>query len=161
MIRPRIVAGILIALMVSLAPVAEVRADDAAQAVVESIVTEIKERRVGRVEIINVPAYILNVAAYGPEDLERVYTYKFIIADLRGSAYASGLQEALATMEVARTDDYGDLRWGLIFLDLDDNRLGAIYLDGWGKRGVVNSTPVTIDGELYLWLLQRFSKVFK
>jgi hypothetical protein len=154
-------SGLLIALAISLAPAPEARADNEAQADVDSIVAAINEWQVGRVEIINLPEGTYTYAPIGPSDLEQGYQYKFIVAELLASNYGKDLPEALATIRVSPGGDYPDLRWGLLFFDRDDNRLGAIYLARGGERGVVNWTAVDIDGDLYLWLRRQFSDVFR
>jgi hypothetical protein len=54
-----------------------------------------------------------------------------------------------------------DLRWGIIFYGLDDNRVGAIYFDKTGSRGSVESSPVSFNGGIFKWLDGNFSDCFR
>jgi hypothetical protein len=161
MTRARVIAGVLIALAISLAAAAGAHADNQAQVDVDSIVAAIEERQVGRVEIIHLSEDTLTFASIGPLQLERGYQYKFIIAELVVSGYSEDLAEVLATVRVTPGGDYPDLRWGLLFIDRNDNRIGAIFLARGGSRGIVNWTAVDFDGRLYRWLRRQFSDVFR
>jgi hypothetical protein len=93
--------------------------------------------------------------------LERSYHYKMIIRDMRGGAYNSDLLAAVASTSVQPVAEMGDLRWGLIFFDATEQRVASLYFDASGRRGAVDSIPVSFNGDLGKWLDANFSRVFK
>jgi hypothetical protein len=96
-----------------------------------------------------------------PEMLERSFSYKLTINDLRGGRYADGLASAVTTMSVERTADMADVRWGITCFDQSGQRIVAFYFDASGRHGAVDDLPVSFKGDLYRWLDQNFSRVFK
>jgi hypothetical protein len=135
---------------------------DDAPAHLESLAAKLRSiDAVRRVEILNIPSRILTRTAVTPDILERAYSYKFVIRDLRGSAYASNLTSAVAATTIQQTAEKTDVRWAVIFFDADNRRVASIYLDGSGRRGAVDAKAVLFGHGLAGWLNDNFSNVFK
>jgi hypothetical protein len=135
---------------------------DDAQARLESLAAKLRSvDAIRRVEILGIPPRILTRTRVTPDILERAYSYKLVIHDLRGSAYASNLAAAVAATTVQQTAEETDVRWAVFFFDADNRRIAAIYLDGSGRRGVVDTQAVTFGRGLAGWLNGNFSNVFK
>ena len=49
------------------------------------------------------------------------------------------------------TDRLGDVPTGVIFFDKSDKRVLAPYFEKFGKNGLVNREPVTLDDNVYRW----------
>jgi hypothetical protein len=108
----------------------------------------------------------LTRAAITPERLEKLYDYKLTIKDARRSSYLSGFKQVLQNTKIEKSDIGSDSRWGVILFDLKGQRIASIYLDGFGERGYVNSTPVTFitkssNKGLSQWLNDKFLDVFR
>ena len=54
-----------------------------------------------------------------------------------------------------------DVRWGIVFYGRDQARVGALYLDRWGRDGAVAGSPVSFRGKLFHWLADNFSGCFR
>ncbi len=128
---------------------------------IDAIADMLARREIGRVEILNVPRRILTYASITPEGLEEIFHYKLTIHDMSGGLYRKELAEILKSTKVQPNSNMGDIRWGLIFYDASERRVGAIYLDGFGDRGAVDDVPVAFKGKLYKWLNRNFTKCFR
>lgn len=155
-----------VCLLLLLTPVAaytqekRVNGDAPAQLEVNTIVTKLDKDEIGRVEILNIPAQILTRTRITPQLLERQFSYKFTIRDLRGEAHQKRLMAATKSVVVQANPEMPDIRWGVIFYNVDDVRVGSIYFDKSGRKGAVNSTAVSFKGDLFQWLNENFSKCF-
>ncbi|HEY4210368.1 MAG TPA: hypothetical protein VGM84_02705 [Steroidobacteraceae bacterium] len=136
-------------------------APSVAQTRVDALTNSLRLSRVERVEVFQIPPRILTRTRVTPEMLERSYHYKMIIRDMRGGAYNSDLLAAVASTSVQPVAEMGDLRWGLIFFDATEQRVASLYFDASGRRGAVDSIPVSFNGDLGKWLDANFSRVFK
>jgi hypothetical protein len=134
---------------------------DTAQARIAVLVTKLRSNEVQRVEIIQMPPRMLTRTRVTPEMLERSFHYKLVIRDLRGGAYAPSLNAAVASMSAEPSAEMGDLRWGILFFDQGDQRIGSIYFDGSGGRGAVDSLAAYFRGDMFKWLDDNFSRAFK
>ena len=139
---------------------------DSAQSRINSLINNLHAHRVERVEILNIPAYILTMAAVAPSSLEENFFYKFIITTNGMHSYSATLESAVLSTSVQPASEMGDMRWGVIFYDSSGHRVGSIYYDSSGQRGAVDSFPVLFKGgffkgNLFKWLESNFSTVFK
>ena len=132
-----------------------------AQSQIGSIATKLSKLEIGKIEILQIPARILTRIDVTPEMLERSFYYKLTIRDARGGAYCSKLAELLKSLKVQPRSEMEDIRWGIIFYDMDDSRAGAIYFDKWGTRGAVGEIPVSFKGDLFRWLDGNCSRCFR
>lgn len=122
-----------------------------------SLVASLENREIGKLEILQIPPGISTRVAIIPETLEKQFHYKITIRDMRGGRYRESLLEALKSISAQPEPEMPDLRWGLLFYDLNGARVGAIYFDKWGKRGAVGDIPVSFKGKLFKWLDRNFS----
>lgn len=127
---------------------------------VEVITAKLDNYQIGRVEILQIPPYVLTRTRITPDMLEKQFDYKLTIRDMRGGAYRDGLLEAMKSVVVQPESEMADIRWGIIFYGLEDRRLGAIYFDKWGGHGAVGNVPVSFKGKLFKWLDSNFSCCF-
>jgi hypothetical protein len=80
-----------------------------------------------------------------------MYKYKIIIPDFSHSHPAERLALALRQTTARPTKTTSDLRWELKAV-FRDGRTIAIYVDGFGRLGQVQTLPVMLKGNLYEWL---------
>ena len=132
-----------------------------AQAQVDTLTAKLLRHEVGKVEILQIPPDVLTYVAVTPETLEKQFHYKLVIRNITSGAYRDEFIKAMKSITVQEESEMPDLRWGIIFYDRNDNRLGAIYFDKWGKRGAVWNIPVFIKGDLFRWLNKNFGKCFR
>lgn len=88
-----------------------------------------------------------------PERLEKEYLYKVTIRELRLSVPGTVLPTALRRTDVAASSNPADVRWGVTF-NLVDGSVRRVYLDGFGKLGVIDDLRASFRGGLYDWLRQ-------
>ncbi|GAB4351230.1 MAG: hypothetical protein Kow0099_35230 [Candidatus Abyssubacteria bacterium] len=118
-------------------------------------------RDIVRVEIVQIPPEVLTRTRITPEMLETQFHYKLTIRDMRGGAYREELAKTLKSTAVQPQSEMVDIRWGIVFYDANDMRVGAVYLSKWGKNGAVGETPVSFKGKLFKWLDRNFSECFR
>ncbi|HVP37150.1 MAG TPA: hypothetical protein VMT04_09170 [Terriglobales bacterium] len=131
------------------------------QSQIDSMAMELSNRNIGRIEILQIPPYIETYARITPEMLERSFYYKLTIRDASGGIYGQKLAELLKSLKVKPRSEMEDIRWGIIFYDVNDSRAGAIYFDKWGTNGAVGDIPVSFRGGLFRWLKGTFSHCFR
>lgn len=131
------------------------------QSQIDSIAIKLSKREIGKIEILQIPPEILTRTRITPEMLEKSFNYKLTISDARGGVYRSKLAELLKTLVVQPRSEMADIRWGIIFYDMNDSRAGAIYFDKWGKDGAVGDIPVSFKGNLFKWLDGNCSRCFR
>lgn len=120
----------------------------------------LRRSEVGRVEIVAIPARIQTAVAIRPEDLEQHPDYRLVVRDVRTSALRERLSHAFGSLLVKPSSDLGDVRWGVIFCDVQGKRLVGVFFDPDGRRGAVDSTPASIDGQFFKWLRGTYSDCF-
>ena len=125
------------------------------------IVDSVRAGKVRRVEILQIPPELYTNVAITPDVLERNYYYKLTIRDIQRTSYEGGMATALASVSASAGGEMPDLRWGIIFFDEVDKRIGSLYFDSAGTRGAIDSMPVAFSGDLARWLRQNFQDVFK
>jgi hypothetical protein len=138
-----------------------VNAPNAAQSRIDMLVNSLRTNQVGRLEILQIPPRILTRTRVTPEMLERSFHYKLIIHDIRGGAYGPDLLAALVSTSVEPAAEMGDLRWGVIFFNVAEQRIASLYFDASGRRGALDSQGVSFKGALGKWLDANFSNAFK
>jgi hypothetical protein len=131
------------------------------QSQVDGLVAKLARGEIGRIEILQIPPYICTDIRTTPERLEMIFHYKLIIRDIGFTVYRDKLLKAMKSVTVQPESEIGDVRWGVIFYDQKDNRVGAIYMDQWGKAGAVGDMPVSFKGNLFKWLDRSFSCCFR
>lgn len=131
------------------------------QSQIDSIAMELSNRTIGKIEILQIPPYIETYARITPEVLERSFYYKLTIRDASGGIYGQKLDELLKSLKVKPQSEMADIRWGIIFYDVNESRVGAIYFDKWGKDGAVGDIPVLFKGNLFKWLDGNCSRCFR
>lgn len=139
----------------------EMKGNSQVQSQVDSIATKLSKYEIGKTEILHIPPRILTRTTITPDMLERSFYYKLIIHDASGSIHREKLIKLLKSLKVQQHSEMADIRWGIIFYDLDDRRAGAIYFDRWGRHGAVGDTPVSFRGDLFKWLDGNFSCCFR
>jgi hypothetical protein len=139
----------------------QIKSNSQAQSQVDALIAKLANGKIVRVEVLQIPPDVLTRVGITPEALERSFFYKFTIRDMRGGRYSEGMLKAMESVMVQEQTDMPDLRWGVIFYDIDDNRVGAIYFNKWGSGGAVGDVPVSFKGDLFKWLKRNFSKCFR
>jgi len=139
----------------------QVKADSQTGSEVDGLVAKLAKGEIGRVEVLQIPPEVLTRTRITPEMLERQFDYKFTIHDVRGGAYRKGLLEAMRSVEVGPRSEMPDLRWGIVFYDVHDMRVGALYFDKTGSRGAVDNAPVSFRGDFFKWLKDSFARCFR
>ena len=102
----------------------EVKVSGPTQSQVDALATELANRQIGRVEILQIPTRILTRTRITPGMLEKRFHYKLTIRDVRGGLHQQKLTEAAKSIAVQPETVMPDLRWGVIFYGLDDRRVG-------------------------------------
>jgi hypothetical protein len=101
-----------------------------------------------RAEVISYPQRILVRAALTPSDLERRGARAWI--DLaKDPAFREQLASALESPDLVQVPTpalHPDFRWACILHDAKGNRVLAMYLDGFGQKGLIGGTPVASKG---------------
>ncbi len=131
------------------------------QSQIDSIAIKLSKYEIGKIEILQIPPRIEHRISITPELLEKWFYYKLTISDARGGVYGDKLAELLKTLVVKPRSEMADIRWGIIFYDMNDSRAGAIYFDKWGRHGAVADIPVSFKGDLFRWLDGNFSCCFR
>lgn len=131
------------------------------QSQIDLLNKKIINHEVTRVEIIQIPPYIMTRARITPNVLEKAFTYKFTISDIRGGTYRSGFVEAIQSVKVSSEKEMTDLRWGVVLYDMNEKRMGAIYFDKTGNKGAFGDAPVSFKGGFFSWLNNNFSSCFR
>lgn len=131
---------------------------------VQSVVDRIHEKLVGgeirRIEIVHIPSTSETPIRITPAMLEKSFVDKLIIRQPRRRPFERGLIEALEHLEAHVTTKGTDLRWGIIFIDYDEQRVGAIYFGAVGGSGVIDETPVSCNNSLFEWLNSHCARCF-
>ena len=140
---------------------ANAQAASTVQEQLNGINSKLANNEIGKVEIENLPSSILTRTRLTPEMLDKQFEYKTTIRDLRGNAYNAQLSEAVKSSVVSPSEDITDIRWGIIFFDLNDHRVGALYFNASGRQGMFDDKPVAISGTLFKWLNSTFSETFR
>ena len=153
-----VIAFVLLTLSSGCAQGKDVKAQNPAQAQIDSLASLLSQRMIGEVEILRIPDRVLTRTRITPEMLQLQYHYRLTIRDVRSGLYQEGLTEAVKSVSARPSADTSDLRWGVIFYDLNGSRVMALYLDRTGKKGAVADTPVLYEGGIYSWLNENFSR---
>jgi hypothetical protein len=140
---------------------AQVEPKNQAQSQVDALVAKLAEDDIEMIEILQIPPEVCTSISTTPESLEKDFVYKLVVLDIRNTVYRDQLLRAMKSVVVQPERDIGDMRWGVVFYDGKDSRVGAIYMDKWGKRGAVGNMPVSFKGNLFKWLDRNFSCCFR
>jgi hypothetical protein len=126
--------------------------------VVQKAVSLLQSGGAARLEILYLPKEILTRAAVNPQQLARACHYRIRIEELGQTPLGAELATTLgiSDIKVTATSD-SDLRWGLIFYDAANARVLTIYLDKFGRRGLIDGQTMISNGELDALLERRCS----
>jgi len=128
---------------------------------VDDLATKVANGEIGKMEILHIPSRVLTRTAITPDMVERQFDYRLTIRDVRDWILQKKLVAALKSVKVQPQPEMTDLRWGAVFYGVDGTRIGAVYFDIWGKKGAVDSTPVSFSGDLFKWLNRNFLNCFR
>lgn len=158
----RMLMGFLFSLCFCLgcAEVSPSKPTNEAQSRVAHFVNVLSNGRVGKIEILQIPASIDTNAMVTPQQLRQEPIYRLTLLDGR-FRLPRGFVEAMNSLVVYRTEREREVRWGVDFYDLAGVHIGGVYLSHWGGFGFVDDLPVVVDGKFLSWLEQRFGDCFK
>jgi hypothetical protein len=139
----------------------EVKADNPVQSEVDVLAAKVAGGEIERIEIFQMPPRLLTRARITPAMLERQYYYKLTIRDVRGNIQQNKLVEAMKSTMAQPQSEVTDIRWGIVFYNVDGTRVGALYFDKSGNNGAVNDTAASFKGDLFKWLDENFSGCFR
>jgi hypothetical protein len=128
---------------------------------VDSVAAALRASGVGRIEIVAIPPETETAIAVRPEGLEQHPAYRLTIRDVRTVAIRDRLSQALDSLTVRPSSDAGDIRWGVIFYDIQGKRLLGVFFDRDGKRGAIDSAGASMGGQFYNWLNRTYADCFK
>ncbi len=121
------------------------------KAQIDTLVQEMQAGRIGTVEILQIPASAVFRTRVTPELLEKWWDYKLTIRRL-DYPRIDKLAAALKAVTVQQGDTGADMRWGVIFYSVtEQKRVAALSLDSSGRHGAVNDVLVSFGqglGEL-------------
>jgi hypothetical protein len=129
--------------------------DNAIQSDVARMHEKLVHGEVEQIEIVHIPAEVLTGNRVTPDVLEKAFHDKLTIRCIRRRVFEKGLAEAMKSLKVQPTTQGTDLRWGIIFFDRDDQRIGAIYFGRVGNSGAVGNTPMSCNNSLFDWLVSH------
>jgi hypothetical protein len=147
--------------LVMLGAIAQAQSADVPRASLAALSEKLARSEIDRVDIFAIPARVFSRTVITPEAIETTFHYRFTIRMLRGSGYEADVRRVVRSLSVRQSAETPDLRWGMVFHDLEEKRVAAIYLDGRGAIGVVDRAVVSIQGELFDWLEQEFSPLLR
>jgi hypothetical protein len=128
---------------------------------VDIVVQKLTNNEIGRIDVLQIPTRILTRARITPEMLDVQFHYRLTIHDVRAVAYRDQLRDAVRTIVVQPRPEMSDIRWGVVFYDINDARVGALYFDKTGRSGAVSDKPVSFEGKFFKWLEDSFSKCLR
>jgi hypothetical protein len=134
--------------------------ESSVQSTLTSLVERLERSEIGKIEILAVPVRIMTPIAIKADDLDRNPEYRLVVRDVRKGALRRPLLEALRSLTASQSENPGDLRWGVIFYDVEGVRLAGLYFDRYGHRGAIDSVPVEMQGNFFNWLNDKFSGCF-
>ncbi len=152
---------VVVALAWLLAPVGPKRPTPPPAVHTREVVDDLKRRlesgEVARIEILHTP-FSVSQTKLTPRALETEPHYRLVIDDFRASPYRSEVQRAARTLDVQPVFANPNVRWGMIFYDLDRKRIAGLFFDPASHAGAVNETSVSITGKLFDWATSHFSR---
>ncbi len=116
-----------------------------------SLTRLINAGRVQSVEILYVPPTVVRAVNMTPDGLRKGYRYKIIIQDFAGSKASLELASALGRTEVHETGESADVTFGVVFR-VTGGSVREVYMDGFGRLGLIDGSAVSFKGKLYEWL---------
>ena len=125
--------------------------------VVQKAVSLLQSGTAARLEILYLPKEVATRVSVDPQYLARACFYRIRIEDLGQTPLGAELAGTLGISDIKVTASDSDLRWGLIFYDAANARVLTIYLDKFGRRGLINGQTMISNGELDALLERRCS----
>jgi hypothetical protein len=121
----------------------------------------IRTGKVQHLEIFQIPPDFVTRTRITPDALEKEFFYRLTIRDLQNTTYRRSLMEVLASVSATARTEIPDLRWGVVFFDETERRIGSLYFDAVGNSGTIDSMPVEFSGGMPKWLRGSFLLVFE
>ena len=131
------------------------------QSKVNNISSKLVSNEIARIEILQYPLNILTRTRITPEMLEKQFYFKIIIRNVKNFQNKEEFIETIKSIKVKDKSEMPDIRWGVIFYDLDDNRICTLYFNAKGNYGAVDSSPVSFSGKFFEWIDKKFSEIFR
>jgi hypothetical protein len=110
-----------------------------------------------RLEILYLPKEVATRGSVDPPYLERACYYRIGIERLDQAPLGAELATTLVSANIRLRPSRSDLRWGLIFYDASNSRVLTIYLDKFGRKGLINGQTMVSNGQLDALLARRCS----
>jgi len=129
----------------------------ALEPVVQRAISLLQSGAAERLEILYLPKEVLTRSTVDPPYLERACYYRIQIEELGRAVLGAELAATLASADIRLRPGTSDLRWGLIFHDASNARVLTIYLDKFGRRGLINGQTMVSNGQLDALLERRCS----
>jgi len=130
---------------------------------IQSAVDRARSKSVTKLEILYFPKEMETRVGVTPQLLEEWCFFRISIKDLQYSnvTMKNGLVSALEESAAKKANGNADLRWGCIFYDTSGTRVLALYFNGSGTEGYVDSTPISSNGKLVRFLEKRCASLWK
>lgn len=125
------------------------RAQPSPRDALNSLVSFLEARKVGRVELIGIPRDAETIVPLTPEALKKVWDFKITIKQLDLNSRDELLKELRSTAvsaAVRPSDGLADVRRGIVFYLMEgDTVFLSLFFDGAGTRGYVNAAQVRFE----------------
>jgi hypothetical protein len=125
--------------------------------VVQTAVSLLQSGTAARLEILYLPKEVRTRGSVDPQYLDRACYYRIRVEKLDRAILGAELAATLGTADIKLTASHADLRWGLIFYNAANARVLTIYLDKFGRSGLINGQTFISNGELDALLERRCS----
>jgi hypothetical protein len=136
--------------------------DNIAKKKINKCIALLESGEIGRIDIMQIPENELMTIAVSRAVLDGSCTNKYSALGPFIPSRVRNISKVLKTSTVKVIEDrMADLRWGVVFYGLHNERVLSLYLDGGGVRGYVDESNVLFNDNLYKWLNSNFSVQFK
>jgi len=119
---------------------------------VDKLVRQLQSGKVGKIEVVGIPASVVFVANATPDVVETAWQYRITVRNIDGERL-DNLVLALKEARPERDAHFADLRVGVIFYSSaegkQEERLCSLFFNRTGSRGALNGVPVAFGGGLY------------
>jgi hypothetical protein len=131
-----------------------------AGSLVSRLAEHVSAGKVSRMEVVYYPVSILTRADLSPALLETTCHFRLVISREAAGANCASLVQAMTATKMSPRSSSADFRWGCSVYDKSGVRTFSLYLDGFGKKALVDEVAVTLDGPLNDWFPTNFGKCF-
>ena len=135
-----------------------------AQSAISQLRKAIEANQITQMEVYFLPYDVTTRSRVDPSDL------RFKDKAPRRVAVDGEVEEAIVLAlrhtELGNSDVAPDIRWGIVFFDAAGNEQHAVfldgrYIDGTGRRGIVNGRTVATNGALGMWLELQYPDLLR